>query len=153
VRSTADPVLGGLLRHWDVLLPFIVYFGQRRGFLEGLVLSILTSHLYSLSSTAPIGLFVTYYLTVFGLARLVSYVVYADQWYSVLLLMLGVAGLSRFCLVLLAYGFGHQIPVMFFRGMLMNSMLGLFIYWLLSQVDKLTYKVPRMNIELSKNSL
>src|SRR5690606_3721385 len=101
-------VMPSVFRHWDVLLPFIVYFGQRRSVAEGLTLSILTAHLYSLSSVAPVGVFVLHYLSLFIVARVLSYVIYANQWVTILMLMLSLSLLARIVNIPIASLFGHS---------------------------------------------
>jgi hypothetical protein len=39
----------------DLLMPFMVFFAQRRSTWEGFILALFCSHLYSLSSSAPIA--------------------------------------------------------------------------------------------------
>lgn len=158
VRTTCESFLPGFIREWDVLLPFVVYLGQRRSLPEGLILALFTSHLYSLSSTAPIGVFATHYLILFIIARLLSYVIYASAWFSILLLMLSLAFLSRAQLTLVAGLFGHGWPLFsadnfVWWGIVLNSCMGFLIYRCLEGLDRMTYKAPRTNIELSESAL
>ena len=158
LRTAWEPVLPGFYRRWDVLLPFMVYFGQRRSLPEGLILALFTSHLYSLCSTAPIGVFTSHYLILFIIARLLSYVIYANTWFSILLLMLSLAILSRFTLTMVATLFGHGWPLFspgnfVWWGPFLNSVSGLITYGLLESLDKMTYKVQRTSIELSESGI
>ena len=155
-RSISEFVLPVLLRPWDVLLPFMVYFGQRRSFGEGLVLALFTSHLYSLCSSAPIGVFATYYLILFIISRLLVYVIYANTWISVFVLLLSLSLLSRLLLGIISVSFGHGWPIfssvnISVLSLLFNAVLGLIAYVWLESLDRLTFKVPRINIELSES--
>ena len=158
VRTAAEPLMPTLLRQWDVLLPFMVYFGQRRSLPEGLILALFTSHVYSLCSTAPIGVFTSHYLALFGVARLLSYVIYANTWFSILLLMLSLSVLSRVTLTLVSTFFGHGWPLFapsnfMWWSLLLNAGLGYLVYAWLEQLDRVTYKAPRTTIELSDTGL
>src|SRR5205085_322153 len=98
------------------------------------------THLFSLSSAAPIGVFTVYYLIVFVGARLLSYVIYADQWLSILAMTAAFALCARFVLPGVAFGFGHGWPVfswenMDWGGLFFNTFFGLGIYWILSRLD------------------
>ncbi len=158
LRSAWTPLLPGFTHQWDVLMPFIVFFGQRRSVPEGLILSLFTSHLYSLCSAAPIGVFTSHYLTLFVIARLLSYVIYANTWFSILLLMLSLAVISRLVLTIVATAFGHGWPLLTMEnftwwGLIFNGFFGYIVYGALGGMDRLTYKAPRMNIELAEDSL
>lgn len=157
-RTTLERMLPNLFRHWDVLLPFMVYFGQRRSLPEGLILSLFTSHLYSLSSIAPIGVFTSLYLVLFLVARLLSYVIYANAWVSILLLMLSLSLASRILLTLIATLFGHGWPLFatgnfIWWSLLFNAGMGFLTYTWLETLDRMTYKAPRMSIELGEGGL
>ena len=158
VRTTAEPVLPALIHQWDVLLPFSIYFGQRRTLPEGLILTLFTSHLYSLCSAAPIGVFTSQYLVLFVVARLLSYAIYANTWFSILLLMQSLAVLSRIVLTLVSAAFGHGWGL-FVSGnfiwwsLLFNAGAGYVVYSWLESLDRLTYKAPRSSIELSDTGL
>ena len=158
LRTAWEPILPGFYRRWDVLLPFMVYFGQRRSLPEGLILALFTSHLYSLCSAAPIGVFTTHYLILFSVARLFSYVIYANTWFSILVLMFSLAILSRIILTLVATAFGHGWPLFapgnfVWWGPFLNSVAGYIIYRMVEMLDRVTYKVPRINIELSESGI
>ena len=158
LRTSFLPLLPNWLTGWDVLLPFMVYFGQRRALGEGLILSLFTSHLYSLCSSAPIGVFTSHYLVVFLLARLLSFVIYANTWFSVLLVVFVLTIAARFSLTIVAYFFGHAWPLFSganfsWWGLLFNSVVGFAVFEMLGQLDRLTYKVPRTSIELGEGSL
>ena len=157
-RSTSEGILPYVFRQWDVLFPFAIYFGQRRSWVEGILMMLLLSHYYSLASSAPFGVFSFYYLIFFVIARLLSVVIYASSWFSILGLMFVMAVLGRLVLPIIAGGFGHAWPVLALRnwslmGIFLNTFLGLLLYWSLGIIDKLTYKAPRINIELGEDSL
>lgn len=157
LRTTGRPLLGWAL-NWDFLLPAVVYFGQRRTLPEGLILTLFCSHLFSLASVAPIGVFTSYYLALFVIARLVSYVVYADTWVSIGLLMLSLALLSRFILTIAASAFGHGWSVFAsgnfsFTNLLLSAVMGNVVYGLLRLVDVMTFKTAPANIELAESEL
>lgn len=155
IRTTCEPWAPQWVRQWDLLLPFIVYFGQRRSLAEGLILALFTSHLYSLSSAAPIGLFTTAYLGIFVVARLLSYVIYANTWLSVLWLITALSVLARVLLTVVATAFGHGWPLLSFDnfvwwGLLFNGLAGSFYYVLIETIDRMTFKVPRINLEMAE---
>jgi hypothetical protein len=157
LRTTAKPLLGGLI-HWDVLLPTVVYFGQRRTLPEGLILTLFCSHLFSLSSAAPIGVFTSYYLTIFMIARLVSYVMAATTWISIFLLLFSLSVLSRFILTGVSSAFGHGWPVfapgnLSFTAIALGSILGYLVFQFLAVLDVVTYKTATSNIELAETGL
>lgn len=158
LRTTGDAVVPRLLRSWDILLPFVVYLGQRRSLPEGLILTLFAGHLYSLSSAAPIGLFAIHYLFIFVLARLLSYVTYVSRWYTVMALLFVLGLVAHFSLATISSAFGHGWPL--FRGFgsvilraMSNSFFGLLVYSALGLLDKMTFKAPRTNIELSEGGL
>jgi hypothetical protein len=158
VRTTFDPLLPWVVRQSDILLPFVVYLGQRRSLPEGLIVSLFASHLYSLCSAAPIGVFTTHYLILFCIARLLSYVTYANHWYSILLLMLSLSFIGRIELALIAALFGHGWGILaegmgLWGHLLLNTGMGYLIYWALGTLDNLTFKAPRINIELSESEI
>lgn len=158
LRTSWTPLLPNFMQQWDVLLPFVVFFGQRRSIPEGLILSLFTSHLYSLCSAAPIGVFTSHYLTLFVIARLLSYVIYANTWFSILLLMFALSLLSRVVLTVVATAFGHGWPVLSMEtfsvwGLMFNGLMGYVIYGALGGMDRMTYKAPRISIELAGDSL
>jgi hypothetical protein len=141
------------MREVDLLLPIVVYLGQRRSLPEGLILTLFCSHLYSLSSAAPIGVFATHYLLLFILSRLLSYVAFVTRWYSVMVMMIGICFLSRVFLTIIAAAWGHNISLFhYFSSILwalvVNSFLGVIVYYCLTLLDRMTYKAPRMSIEL-----
>lgn len=158
MRSTAHWVSTGFVFKWDILLPFVVYLGQRRPWPEGLVLSFLLSHLYALSSSAPMGVFPIFYLSFFFLSRLISYVFYAATWVSILSLMFGFALLSRLVLPLVSGAFDAGWPIfswynLHLGGVLYNTLGGYVIYWCLSLLDTVTFKAPRENIKLGEDAV
>ncbi len=158
LRTSADGLFPRWFRHWDLLLPFIIYFGQRRSLTEGLILSLFVSHLYSLGSSAPIGVFATHYLCIFVLVRMLSYGIYADTWLSVFLMLLGLSVVSRIVLPLVAKSFGQGWPILTWSnlsivGFLVNSCLGLLAYMSLVLLDKISFKAPQTSIELSESRL
>lgn len=153
VRTTAEPVMPFSFRRWDLLLAPMIYIGQRRSIHEGLLLVLFITHIFSLSSAAPIGVFVIYYLIVFVAARALSYVIYADQWLSILTVIGAFAIVARFILPAVAKGFGHGWPVFSWgnlspMGILVNTFMGLGVYWVLSFLDRITLKAPPANIEI-----
>lgn len=158
LRTTFIRLWPEFFHPWDILLPFIVYVGQRRGLPEGLLLTLFVSHLFSLCSTAPIGVFVFHYLLIFVLARALSYVIYANRWLSVILLVFVLTLISRIVVTLISTFFGHGWRVFStdnwpLWGVVMNSVVGLVLYRFLGVLDLMTFKVPRMNIEMPEKEL
>ncbi len=157
-KTALYPFFPGLVQRWDLLLPFVVYFGQRRSLPEGIILALFSSHIYSLCSAAPLGVFTTTYLMVFAAARLISYVVYAGTPLSIFLLMTGLSLVSRFLLPLVAGFFHESWPVWSFSNLalwsiFLNGVSGWVIYGILDVMDQVTNKVPRTNIEFSGDHL
>lgn len=158
VRTTMDPLLPDWFRKSEILLPIIVYIGQRRPPIEGVILTLFTSHLYSLCSAAPIGVFTSQCLIIFVLSRLLSYVTYATSWIAIMLMLLALNLVWELCLYLVAASFGHAWPL-FPDGFssigkwFFNGILGYFVYASLGLVDRMSFKSPSANIELSKGEL
>lgn len=158
LRSTAAPLLPESFLRWDALLPFVAFFAARRVLVEGLILTLFTAHVYSLCSAAPIGVFTTHYLILFFVARLLSYVVFADTWVTELGLLALLTLLARFCLPLVALGFSTSWSVFSWQnlhplGFLLNSVGGFLVFRLLVAVDRATFKSPRTSIELAESGL
>lgn len=158
LRTTFDPLLPWWVRRTDVLLPCVIYFGQRRNLFEGLVLALFVGHLYSLCSAAPIGLFTTHYLFLFLLSRVVAYVVYANFWYIIIPLIFCLALVSRISLVLMATFFSHGwsigAEVSDIVGWVISTTLaGYWIFWGLAWIDRVSYKAPSQSIELSSREI
>lgn len=157
-KTTAEACVPSLFTGWDLLLPIVIYLGQRRAIWEGILIVLFNSHLYSLNSSAPIGLFVCYYLGFFFFARLVAYIVYAQTPISVFTLLFLVTILARFVLPLISQSFDQSIFILSWANwnlwnLILNSVLGFFIYLVLGQLDRLTLKVPPRSITLGDNIL
>lgn len=158
LRTATSNVLPPTLQRWDVLLPFVVYFGQRRSLAEGLILTLFTSHLFSLCSAAPIGVFASHYLILYLLVRVLTYGIYASTWLSILMIMVLLAFLSRLSLTLVSAAFGHgwalfswgNLPL---GAILVNGILGAVGFGLLSILDRVTFKAAPVNIELSESAI
>jgi hypothetical protein len=158
VKTALFPFAPSVVERWDVILPFVVFYGQRRSLPEGIVLSLFSSHIYSLCSAAPLGVFTTTYLAVFSIARMISYVAYAGTSFSILLLMIGLSLISRLVLPVVAGFFHPAWPVFSFGNLslwsiLLNGVGGWAIYLCLEIMDQVTNKAPRNSIELSGDSL
>lgn len=157
-RTTSAFLLPGVLRQWEILLPFIIYVGQRRTLVEGILLVLFLSHLYSLSSVAPIGVFAVYYTLIFFLARLLSYAVYANTWVTVIGVLFLVAAIGRVLLPFVCFFFGFSWSVLSLKnlapmGVVINSVIGLAVYWGLALLDRLTFKLSPINIELAEGEV
>lgn len=157
-RTTLEPIFPNAFHHWDLLMPFMIYFGQRRTLPEGLILALFNSHIYSLCSSAPIGVFALVYLVIFVVARLLSYVIYANTWMSILVLMFSLGLLARILLTIASGFFGHGWPLfstgnLALGSLIFNAVLGYFVYAGLETMDWITNKVPRINIELGETGL
>lgn len=147
-----------MLRQWDILLPFVIYVGQRRTLIEGILLVLFVSHLYSLSSVAPIGVFAVHYLIIFFAARGLVYTVFANTWFTILGVLFLVSIFSRLTLPAVCMFFGFSWSVFSFRNLMVgsffvNAFLGLILYVFLSFLDRLTFKVSRINIELAEGEV
>lgn len=157
-RSTAEAIVPSVLTGWDILLPIAIYLGQRRAMWEGILILLFNAHLYSLNSSAPIGLFVVYYLLFFFFAQIVAYILYAQTPVSVICLLFLVSLLSRLVLPLCSQVFDQVFYVFSwgnwsFWNVVLNTVLGFFTYLVLSILDRITLKVPPRNITLGDSSL
>jgi hypothetical protein len=157
-RSTWQPLFPGLFKQWDVLLPFVVYFGQRRAALEGIVLSLIFAHAYSLFSSAPLGVFPALFLIIFTLSRLISYAVYVHQGISVFLLIFSLSVFARFLITWIAAFFDHGWPLFILSNwkiwaIILNAFYGWALFSALGAIDRLTQKQPRSNIELAEGEI
>jgi hypothetical protein len=155
LRTTVFWLAPGMLGRWDILLPFMIYFGQRRPLFEGLLMWFVLSHLYTLQSVAPVGVFVIYYLVIFAVARLISEAFYANTGLSILVLIFILSVVSRFILPAVAGSFESGWRVFTWSNLhpaifLTNTLLGWFSYLLLEVLDKVTFKVARQDVELSE---
>lgn len=156
-RSVGLQIFPGFFAHLDILLPFVVYFGQRRSMAEGLTLTIITSHLYSLCSSAPIGIFVLLYLMLFLIAQGVSFVFYADRVHSIISLLFVLSLTSRVLALPVVALFGQSWGSFFDAGLifgpLSNAIVGYVIYRVLALLDQITNKTPTLNIQLAESEL
>lgn len=157
-KTTAEGIVPSVFTGWDILLPVAIYIGQRRSMWEGLLLLLFNGHLYSLNSSAPVGMFVIYYLVFFIFAQIVAYIFYAQTPISVVCLLFLVTILSRICLPLCAQGFDQVISVFSlanwsFWNLILNTFLGFFVYLFLGILDRITLKVPPRSITLGDSSL
>ncbi len=153
VRSTSASVLPRMVLTADLLMPFMVFFAQRRSTWEGFILALFCSHLYSLSSSAPIGVFAFFYLALFFLARLMRYGIYASGWISTLLVLFTLSLGGRFLLPLIAALFGAAWPVFTFAnfpwgGIFFAPIYGLIIFALGEALDRATFKSDRASMEM-----
>ena len=153
-RTSLQASFPRLLQSWDILLPFAVYFGQRRPLFEGVLLTLFSSHLFSLCSSASFGIFGFQYLFLFVVARLISHEVYANSSVPIFTLIFLLGFVSRLTLPIIASLFGTGWDIFTWDNLnlfrlLWNSVLGFLSYWILHIVDKVTFKVPRVNIELT----
>ena len=133
----------------------MVYLGQRRGLVEGVVLWFLLAHIYSLCTTAPIGVYTVHYLILFTLARLISYGVYANTALSVLSLLFLEAVVSRITLPVIGSSFGAGWSIFSWRNLNLfniftNTFLAYLTFGALIVLDKVTFKVARINIEVGE---
>lgn len=157
-RTTLEPIMPSVLRQWDILLPFVIYVGQRRTLIEGILLVLFVSHLYSLASVAPIGIFAVHYLLIFFAARGLIYAVFANTWITILGVLFLVSVVSRLTLPAVCLFFGFSWSVLSFRNLMVgsffiNAFLGLVLYMFLGLLDRLTFKVSPINIELAEGEV
>lgn len=157
-KSTSEGLVPSVFTGWDILLPVVIYLGQRRNLWEGLLILLFNGHLYSLNSSAPIGMFVVYYLIFFFLAQVVAYTFYAQTPFSVICLIFISTLISRLILPLCAQVFEQSVMVLSWANwslwnLFLNTVLGFFIYIILGVLDRITLKVPPRNITLGDNSL
>lgn len=157
-KTTAETSVPSVFTGWDLLLPVALYLGQRRVVWEGLLLVLFNGHLYSLNSSAPIGLFVVYYLLFFFFAQVVAYILYAQTPTSVIWLILLATLIARLLLPILSQGFDQSLYVLSWGNwnlwnIILNTVFGFFVYLSLGFLDRITLKVPPRNITLGDSSL
>jgi len=143
LKTSLIPLYPKMFQRWDILLPFIIYFGLKRNLIEGLILSILTSHLFSLSSSAPVGFYLAYYTFLFFLIRLISLAIYSDTSTMVLLLIFVSLIFSKLFIPFLAKFFGYTIPMfgnIGFIEIILNTLSGFLVYWIIWLIDAITFK-------------
>ena len=116
IRTTVFWIFPGFISNWDLLLPFMIYFGQRRPLFEGLLLWFVLAHIYTLQSVAPVGVFVIYYLLIFVIARLVSEAFFATEGLQILGLISVLVILSRLLLPIVAQSFHAGWPIASWRN-------------------------------------
>lgn len=155
VRTSAFSVFPKVFSSWDILLPFMLYFGQRRPLFEGLLLWFILSHLYTLQSVAPIGVFVVYYLILFVISRLISEAFFATEGIQILGLISILSILSRVLLPIVARGFGSGWPIWSWRNLhlgviVTNIVVSWFCYLALSFIDRITFKDARQILDLGE---
>ncbi|NBV51087.1 hypothetical protein EBR78_07710 [bacterium] len=155
VRTTTFWIAPSVFSNWDLLLPFMVYYGQRRPLFEGLLLWFVLAHLYTLQSVAPVGVFIIYYLLIFVVSRLISEAFFADSGMSILGLMAVLVFLSRIILPLVAGAFNSGWGLWSWNnlhpGILgLNIVLGWLCYLGLGVIDQLTFKGPREILDLGE---
>ncbi len=158
VKSSAAPFLTDSLRLWEMLLPFLIYWGQRRGLTEGIILTLFCSHLVSISSGAPIGIFACVNFIIYLSARLISLVFYAETWATILALVGVFAICLRFILAGVSFFFGHphlsdwwNLP--WGSYLFMNAVLGLSVFYFLEFLDRFTFKKNAAEIEMGGDTL
>lgn len=157
-KSTSEGLIPSVFTGWDILLPVVIYLGQRRNLWEGLLLLLFNGHLYSLNSSAPIGLFVIYYIFFFFFAQGVAYILYAQTPLSVLCLIFISTLFSRVLLPLCAQSFDQSVSVFTWGNwslwnLSLNTVLGFFIYIAIGVLDRLTLKVPPRSITMGESTL
>jgi len=155
IRTSCISLLPTFLIRWDFLLPFMIYFGQRRPLFEGLLLWFIMSHWYSLESSAPIGSLVIFYLSIYVISRLLSETVFAADAIQVFTLFFIMMVFSRLTLpwVTSFFGAGWKIfswrnlnPIWFATDFILNCST----FYFLMGVDKLTAKEARPVLDLNE---
>ena len=158
IRTSSASVLPGFLLRWDFLLPFVIYFGQRRPLFEGLLLCFIMSHWYSLESAAPIGCLVIFYLLIYLLSRILSETVFAADSFQILALLFSLGLLSRFILPWISHFFGAGWDVFSWRNLnlfflISDLLLNFGTFYLLLGVDKVSAKEARPILDLNEGIL
>lgn len=154
-KTTLKSFAPSILDNFNFFIPFLIFFGQRRSLPEGIILTLFLSHIYSLNSAAPIGVFTTEFLALYILSRLLSLAVFAQEWYSTLILLFTLSLLDRLLLGIVAAFFGHGGSEFFSAWvwichLFWNTFFGVFIFKILLWMDIKTYKAPQIMIELSE---
>ena len=111
LRTVDEPLAGPVFRRWDCLLPAVVFLGQRRKLWEGLALVFIFSHVYALASSAPLGLYLVYYLFLFFAARFMTYLLYASEGLTIVVLLLALSFAGEWLHVFLRLLFGVPLQM------------------------------------------
>lgn len=155
IRTTSTNLFPTFLVRWDFLLPFVIYFGQRRPLFEGLLLWFIMSHWYSLESAAPIGCLAIYYLIIYLCSRILSETVFAADGFQIITLLFSLSLLSRFLLPWVAHFFGAGWSVFSWRNLnpfflISDLILNTVTFYVLLGVDKISAKEPRPILDLNE---
>lgn len=145
VRNGLMPFSPNLVRRWDILLPFLAYFGQHRTAVEGVILALFSGHLFSLCSGAPMGVFASYSLILLVVTRAVTYGVYAGTGISVFLFLAVLSLVSRATVAILSRLFGRGWEFWSIQNfnpldILFNAMFAWIVYQALVLLDNLTFR-------------
>lgn len=154
IRTSCANLLPQVVLGWDFVLPFMIYFGQRRPLFEGLLLWFLMSHWFSLESMAPLGVWVIFYLLLFVVARLLSEVIYAADFFQIIILVAVLVLASRLVLPWIAHFFNAGWEVFSWRNLnpfffITDTTLSCLGFLVLSGIDRLTAKESRTVMELN----
>jgi len=155
LRTSCGALLPTMILKWDFLLPFMIYFGQRRPFFEGLLLWFIMSHWFSLESSAPMGTWVMFYLIIYVLSRLLSEVFFAVDSLQIFALLFIMLLASKFLLPWTSHFFGARWAVFSWNNLHPGFfMTDLFLSWItflsLITVDVLTAKEARPILDLNE---
>lgn len=158
IKTSMAPFLPSSLRLWELLLPFLIYWGQRRALTEGIILTLFCSHLVSLSSGAPIGIFASVNFLVYLAARLVTLGLYAESWTTILALLSLFSLLLRVLIGTVNLLFGHPAFIDWWKFSWaqywwVNALFGLALFYFLQLLDHLTFKGNQSEIEMSGDTL
>ena len=157
-KSSVATFISSNFKLWELLLPFLIYWGQRRGLTEGIILTLFCSHLVSISSGAPIGIYACVSFIIYLGARLVSLALYAETWATILALVSLFSFLLRFVMAGVGFFFGYtrisdwwSLP--WGNYLMINAILGLSTFYFLQILDKITFKMTPSEIEISGEAL
>lgn len=139
----------------DLLLPLVIWFGLKRGFTEGGILSLSMGYLAELHSSSPNGVLLTCYLTIFLVARLTARLLVIPNRYAWIhfTILASIVWKATGLIVLAALGkietqwlqtLFHLLPCAAITGL-----TSIAIYRFLRQLDRLTYKNSQIQRQLS----
>ncbi|MBC7691659.1 MAG: hypothetical protein H7222_07800 [Methylotenera sp.] len=133
----------------DIILVFIIWFGLKRGFGEGGILTLILANIAEIHSAAPQGVFLVTYMTLYLLIRSISRLFVIPNLSALIILTLGASIYSKLaCLgVLHLLGLsGNQWQhtlLLLLPGSVMAGLSGIWIYRWLEQFDLVTFKNER----------
>lgn len=138
----------------DVVLIAVFWCAQRRGFIEGGILTLIVAEIAEAHTAAPQGVFLISYMVVYLLGRSATRYLVIPNLSSLVLLTMGasVVWKSTYLFVLYLLGEatnqGRHFIVLLLPGAVMAGVTAIWIYRWLEQFDRMTFKDPKTQASL-----